>query len=198
MKSVFLILACTMFMLAACTANSNYEEGTYNSVSELGDVAGDEQTEQKYDIEGAMQSQENSVEIEPEITIFEELNLSITTPEEGAKRVYQVMFADKGYSAEVCYNAKGNLYLQLGGAISDVQNEDERNRFTLVYDRISANGKCYLYVHYMEHLSPDGSNDAIVILDMYAVDMQTGVVIEADKQNWNDLGTDQYRVMTGE
>lgn len=41
-------------------------------------------------------------------------------------------------------------------------------------------------------------SDATAILDMYAVEVGTGRVVAADKQNWSDVGTREYRELTGE
>ena len=66
--------------------------------------------------------------------------------------------------------------------------------YRLVYDRPSKNGACELLVLYR---SVEGSdNEAIV--DMYAVETATGKVVASGKKAWGDVGTKEYREMTGE
>lgn len=125
--------------------------------------------------------------------------------ETNAKIIYDAVLEKQGYSCEVCYNAKGNLYLDLGSR-PEGEAEDQYNtgtyRFTLVYDRISKNGACELFVLYKEHYTEEESGmsqgDGAAILDMYAVEVDTGKVVAADKQSWSDVGTREYRELTGE
>lgn len=129
----------------------------------------------------------------------------VDTRESSAKIIYDEVLAKQGYSCEVCYNAKGNLYLNLGSRPAG-EPQDKRDtgtyRFTLVYDRISKNGACELFVLYKEHSAEnaDGTttNDTTEILDMYAVEVSSGKVVSADKQSWDDIGTKEYRELTGE
>ena len=68
----------------------------------------------------------------------------------------------------------------------------------LVYDRLSKNGKCEIFVLQRSHYTEDGMEESTVIVDMYAVETSTGQVVVADKQSWGDPGTEEYRAMTGE
>lgn len=70
----------------------------------------------------------------------------------------------------------------------------EGYQYLLVYDRISKNGSCKLFVLYRS--SGDSSND--VIVDMYAVEQETKKVIASGKRRWSDVGTKEYRKLTGE
>ena len=106
--------------------------------------------------------------------------------EDAAEVLYAAVFAEEGYSYKLCFNAKGNLYIDLG--------TKEEYQYLLVYDRISKNGSCKLFVLYRS--SEDSSNDAIV--DMYAVEEETKKVIASGKKRWSDVGTKEYRELTGE
>lgn len=110
--------------------------------------------------------------------------------EEAAKVVYDAVLAEEGYSYEVCYNAKGNLYIDLGSKESD---DGKTYYYRLVYDRPSKNGACELFVLYR---SAGGTDE--VIEDMYAVEMDSGKVVISGKKTWSDVGTEEYRELTGE
>ena len=99
----------------------------------------------------------------------------------------------QGYSYEVCYNAKGNLYIDLGSKVSD-KDDGKTYYYRLVYDRTSKNGACELFVLYRSTETWD--NEAIV--DMYAVENDTGKVVVSGRKTWSDVGTKEYREMTGE
>ncbi|MDE6846510.1 MAG: hypothetical protein K2J99_12210 [Lachnospiraceae bacterium] len=111
--------------------------------------------------------------------------------EEAAKVVYDAVLAKEGYSYEVCYNAKGNLYIDLGSKESE---DDKTYYYRLVYDRPSKNGACELFVLYRSA----GGMDEEVIEDMYAVEMNSGKVVISGKKAWSDVGTNEYRELTGE
>lgn len=112
--------------------------------------------------------------------------------EVAAKAVYDTVLAKEGFSYEVCYNAKGNLYLDLG----DKESEEDGKVYTyrLVYDRPSKNDACELLVLYR---SLEGSDDEAIV-DMYAVETATGKVAASGRKAWSDVGTKEYREMTGE
>lgn len=129
----------------------------------------------------------------------------IDARERAAKQIFAAALAEEGYSYEVCYNAKGNLYINLGSRPADELDdalETGTYRFTLVYDRTSKNNACELFVLYKEHYVEDESgdivNDITEIIDMYAVETATGKVVVANKQAWNDLGLEEYRELIGE
>lgn len=112
--------------------------------------------------------------------------------EKAAKAVYDAVLAEEGFSYEAGYNAKGNLYIDLGSKTSE---EDGKTySYSLVYDRPSENGACELLVLYR---TLEGSeNEAIV--DMYAVETATGKVVASGRKAWSDVGTEEYREITGE
>lgn len=112
--------------------------------------------------------------------------------EVAAKAVYDAELAGEGFSYEVCYNAKGNLYIDLG---SKTPEEDGQTySYRLVYDRPSKNGACELLVLYR---SVEGSDNEVIV-DMYAVETATGKVAASGRKAWSDVGTKEYREMTGE
>lgn len=118
-----------------------------------------------------------------------------------ARQTFDEMLSEQGYLYQVKYNAKGNLYIDLGSRPAG-ENGDKSSegyyRFTLVYDRTSKNEACELFVLYKEHYTKEDVNDGTAILDMYAVEIATGKVIVADRQAWSDVGTKEYQEATGE
>ncbi len=130
-----------------------------------------------------------------------EQKAEVLSLEKMARLIFDEVLAEQGYIYQVNYNAKGNLYIDLGSRpAGEPKNklQGEYYRFTLVYDRTSKNNECELFVFYKEHYTEDGINDATAILDMYAVEKSTGKVITAAKQSWSDVGTQEYRNATGE
>ena len=127
-------------------------------------------------------------ETTPDISDIEPDNKEIA-----AKVLYDEIFEKEGYSYEVCYNAKGNLYIDLGSKISDEADGGTYN-YRFVYDRPSKNGACELFVLYR---SAQGTDDEVIV-DMYAVETNTGKVVVSGKKTWSDVGTAQYREITGE
>lgn len=63
----------------------------------------------------------------------------------------------------------------------------------LVYDRVSENGKCDLFVYQQEQVGADAK-----ILGFYAVKKGTGQVISADKTTWGGVSSKEYQDATGE
>ena len=133
--------------------------------------------------------------------------------EEAAAKVYDAVLREQGYTYEEKYNAKGNLYIDLGSRAAGECPEGEQSpedaydsgiyRFSLVYDRQSKNGACELFVLYKDHYTdPDSTGksemDATVIVDMYVVENATGRVIGSGKRDWGDRGSEEYRKATGE
>lgn len=112
--------------------------------------------------------------------------------EKAAKTVYDAALAEEGFSYAVYYNAKGNLYIDLGSKTSE---EDGKvYSYRLVYDRSSRNGACELFVLYRSVEDSDYEE----IVDMYAVETATGKVVASGRKAWSDVGTKEYREMTGE
>ncbi len=112
--------------------------------------------------------------------------------EEAAKTIYDAALEEEGFSYVVYYNAKGNLYVDLGSKTSE--EDGKAYSYSLVYDRTSKNGACELFVLYR---SVEGA-DYEEIVDMYAVETATGKVAASGRKAWSDVGTKEYREMTGE
>lgn len=121
---------------------------------------------------------------------------------EGAYKVlYDTLFAPEGFPYETTYNAKGNFYAVLGESSGMITGSKETydTRETVVYDRESKNGKCHLFVHYMEYYKQaSGDQYTTGIVDMYAVDMSTGEVYKSGRKAWADVGSSEYCEATGE
>lgn len=96
-------------------------------------------------------------------------------------------------SVTFSYSAKGSLYAVLDSG-SDGGTDWETQ---LVYDRRSENGRCDLFVYYMDRTGADGELETD-ILEFYAVDRETLAVIPGEKTGWSDPGTQAYRDATGE
>lgn len=90
---------------------------------------------------------------------------------------------------EITYTSKGTPKLELS--------KDMNSSLYILYDRESLNGKCALYVLYKSQNSDEGYSD-IKILEMYAYEYSKGKVIMANRHAWSDVGTDEYRKVTGE
>lgn len=110
--------------------------------------------------------------------------------EKPAKMIYEAFLAKEGFSYEVYFNAKGNLYIDLGSKEEDGQ----LYHYRLVYDRPSKNGLCELFVLYR---AKEGSDDEAIV-DMYAAEPDTGEVVRSGRKAWSDVGTKTYRDLTGE
>lgn len=126
---------------------------------------------------------------------------SMLTPEGSFRQLFEQLFADQGYEYQVCYNAKGNFYALLEEGVQERTGEMLMTQHTVVYDRESKNGKCQLFVEYLDHLKTDGQQTGVYstdILEFYAVDMLTGEVCAADKTAWEQIGNAKYWEMTGE
>lgn len=131
---------------------------------------------------------ETEQEMEPEMEQEPEADYRETA----ARAVYDALLSEEGFSYEVYYNAKGNLYIELGTKTSE---EDGKTySYSLVYDRPSKNGACELLVLYR---TAEGS-ESEAIVDMYAVETATGKVAASGRKAWSDVGTEEYREMTGE
>lgn len=133
--------------------------------------------ERKYEEEWKNQYEATS---EKETFVTETQEDDVLRKEKAAKLIYDKVLKEQGYTYMVMYNAKGNLYLDLGSG------------YTLVYDRTSKNSVCELFVLYKEE------GDEQHILEMYAVEPETEQVIASGKRSWSDVGSEEYREATGE
>ena len=110
-----------------------------------------------------------------------------------ARAVYDNVLQQQGFSYEVCYNAKGNFYLQLG----EQEQAGETYAYTLVYNRTSQNGQCEIFVLY-RNPAQDLSTDAAQIVEFYAVRSEDMQVIAGDKTGWSVVANSAYQEATGE
>ncbi len=92
----------------------------------------------------------------------------------------------------VSYNANGNSRVILS--------ENEEIIEFLVYDRLSENEKCELYVLYRCKKNADGSwyISEAEILDIFAYKMSTKDVVSSGKTSWSATGNEKYYEVTGE
>ena len=93
---------------------------------------------------------------------------------DGYRTIYQQYFADEGCDFMISYSASGNSRVIL--------NENEEIIEYLVYDRLSENEKCELYVLYRSKKNTDGSwyisEEPIMLDDIYMIeDIETGAII---------------------
>ncbi len=113
---------------------------------------------------------------------------------DSVQMIYNKHYRDNpnSLSAPYCtYNAKGNFY-------AEVLNKDH-SRLLLVYDGMSENGKCYLFVAEEEHYDVDGTKlDNTSLREFYAVNLDEGRVYEAHKTSWGGAESEEYREATRE
>lgn len=129
----------------------------------------------------------------------EQDELSPYYPEGAYRKLYEAIYEKQGYPYEYGYNAKGNFYAFLceGTEVPETAEEEMSYRETVVYDRISQNGRCHLFVHYKIYFQ-EGTEYLTQIIDMYAVDMESGAVYASGRHAWEDVGNEAYREATGE
>ncbi len=117
-----------------------------------------------------------------------------------AEQIYDEQLKDTEDHFEMTANAKGNPYAILGeGSVSDENKAATTSRRTLVYDRTSKNGQCELFVYYEEYYDEQGNQlDQTSILDIYAIELESGKIYPSGKHAWADVGNAEYRKATGE
>ena len=111
---------------------------------------------------------------------------------DGYRTIYQQYFADKGYDFMISYNAKGNSRVIL--------KENDEIIEILVYDRLSNNEECDLYVLYRSKKNADGlwNISGAEILDIFAYNVSTKDVVSSGKTSWSATGNEKYYEVTGE
>ena len=97
---------------------------------------------------------------------------------EAARLIYDQCLKEKGYSYGEGVNAKGEWYIDVGGGKR------------LIYDRMSKNGKCYLFAL--------NAADYSALEDYYAVNLDTKEVIASGKHSYSQSGSEAYHKATGE
>ena len=107
---------------------------------------------------------------------------------EGYRTIYQQYFADEGCDFMISYGANGNSRVIL--------NENEEIIEYLVYDRLSENEKCELYVLYRSKKNTDGSwyISEAEILDIFAYSMSTKDVVSSGKTSWSATGSEEHEI----
>lgn len=88
----------------------------------------------------------------------------------------------------ISYSAKGTPYVIL--------QSDRTGIKRLVYDRVSRNQECDLFVYYLDETINE--NTQTTILEFYAVNKQSLEVIAGEKTNWSDVSSQDYQDATGE
>ncbi|MDO5799921.1 MAG: hypothetical protein Q4Q33_12905 [Eubacteriales bacterium] len=111
---------------------------------------------------------------------------------DGYRTIYQQYFADEGCDFMISYSASGNSRVIL--------NENEKIIEILVYDRLSENEKCELYVWYRSKKKVDGSWNIseAEMLDIFAYNVSTKDVVSSGKTSWSATGNEKYYEATGE
>ena len=107
---------------------------------------------------------------------------------DGYRTIYQQYFADEGCDFMISYGANGNSRVIL--------NENEEIIEYLVYDRLSENEKCELYVLYRSKKNTDGSWYILEaeILDIFAYSMSTKDVVSSGKTSWSATGSEEHEI----
>ena len=77
-----------------------------------------------------------------------------------------------------------------------ILNENEEIIEYLVYDRLSENEKCELYVLYRCKKNTDGSwyISEAEILDIFAYSMSTKDVVSSGKTSWSATGSEEHEI----
>ena len=104
------------------------------------------------------------------------------------RTIYQQYFADEGCDFMISYGANGNSRVIL--------NENEEIIEYLVYDRLSENEKCELYVLYRSKKNADGSwhISEAEILDIFAYNVSTKDVVSSGKTSWSATGSEEHEI----
>lgn len=157
-----------------------------------------------YRDESALDGSDGLLEIQEQAMHRIYLDELVEQQEEAAQRIYEEVLEEQGYTYEVCHNAKGNLYIDLGLRPAGQEGDSETDgfyRMTLVYDRLSKNGACELFVLYKAYQHEAEAESVAgepAIVNFYAVETETGRVVAADKAGWAEVGSEEYREVTGE
>ena len=156
-----------------------------------------DQTTQKEGEEQTVQEMQGETD-SSEWTVSSVDSDGLLTPEGAFDKLYAAVFAPEGYTYECTYNAKGNFYAILSEWETENGDQKLHVRKTAVYDRISKNGKCQLFVCYNEYTTLDGSEWNAEISNFYAVDRQTGEVTAGNKTSWSQPASKAYQEATGD
>ena len=107
---------------------------------------------------------------------------------DGYRTIYQQYFADEGCDFMISYGANGNSRVILNENVEIIE--------YLVYDRLSENEKCELYVLYRSKKNTDGSwyISEAEILDIFAYSMSTKDVVSSGKTSWSATGSEEHEI----
>lgn len=111
----------------------------------------------------------------------------------GYRAIYERLSDKDINNFEVYYGAKES-------SSSCVLSQDEHYVEYLAYNGLSKNGKCGLYVHYRVEKRADNtwSYEDGSILNIYAFAHESGAVVSSGKTSWGEIGSEDYRKITGE
>lgn len=111
---------------------------------------------------------------------------------DGYRSIYNQYFKEKGYSFIEDYDTKGYSIVILLEKSSSIE--------YLVYDRDFQNTNCGIYIYFKCNKNKDGSWSPMEaqIIDFFAYEYSSKKVVKGNKGGWNDLGSDEYRRITGE
>lgn len=159
----------------------------------------DGQSTEQTDGQSTEQTEGQSAE-QTDVQPQEEAAVTPQTVEGAYLCLYEQIFKEQGAVYDCNYNAKGNFYafLSEGRDVPDGGTEELRAEYTVVYDRESKNGKCHLFAYYETFYNEDGTEYGTAILDLYAVNKETGEVTASGKHAWAGVGTAEYQEATGE
>lgn len=118
--------------------------------------------------------------------------------EDAAKILYiNLNGSEDGFA--VSYNAKGMPYVILKESERTQDGKTVITRQTLKYDRISQNGKCYLFSYEEDETDSNGNASSDTkMLNYYAVDLQNNMVTASGKHAYSDTGSAAYQEAAGE
>lgn len=116
---------------------------------------------------------------------------------EAAEAVWEAELKDLGYDFEIWANAKGHLVIRLGKHPADnLQSASEQSDYYLNYDRESRNGNCYLFV--LTEVPEGYALSGAYLREFYACEKETLKVAVGNKTSWSQVGSAEYRELTGE
>lgn len=103
--------------------------------------------------------------------------------EDAYHKLYDDVLSISYSKSKDCYNAKGNFYALLEEGTTEYKGESVSYRITMVYDRISDDGKYHMFVNYREYMTKEGTVTEFGL--EYYVNIDTGK-IRAEEAPWGD------------
>lgn len=184
LMGVFRISAARLEMLKNEDSNSAESADKPSDSDDKDDVANEQQEPENHENDEDTENQENAES--PEMSqnpsenreIYGEGDYEFERQVEAAKLIYDKCLKEKGYTYAEGVSARGEWYIDVG--------DGKR----LVFDRMSKNGKCYLFAL--------NTADYSALEDYYAVNLDTKEVIATGKHNYAQSGGEAYYKATGE